>query len=123
MRRALAGIVPAEILMRKRKAYLARHPLMLLEAASEKVEELLRDSLVAECGWIDAGILRQKVCDARRGEAQHMLSLLATLKIELWLRQLHRQRRFANPNAMSFSGVKGNQQFGHDRRSYGQLPV
>ena len=122
MRRALAGIVPAEILMRKRKAYLARHPLVLLEAASEQVEELLRDPLLAQQGWVDAGILMKTVRDARRGQVQYLLPLLGTLKIELWLRQLNLQRRIATPNAMSFSDGNVSREFGRDTRGCSQLP-
>ena len=86
MRRALKGIVPLEILQRKRKAYVARAPRSAIE------REFLpflsaNDSLVsAELEIVDATEFRRALELARDGQGVAMVALLRTIEIELWLR-------------------------------------
>src|SRR6266481_6338378 len=88
LRRALAGIVPAEILTRRRKAYVARHSVKLIDTAFPAIEHLLRCPYAVEAQWVNAEPLRSAVRAARGGELKHTLPLRRTLALELWLHQL-----------------------------------
>jgi asparagine synthase (glutamine-hydrolysing) len=46
MRRALAGVVPEEILGRRRKAFISRSPLIAFSQARQEIRNLLTDSIV-----------------------------------------------------------------------------
>jgi asparagine synthase (glutamine-hydrolysing) len=46
MRRALAGVVPEEILGRRRKAFISRSPLIAFRRARQEIRNLLTDSIV-----------------------------------------------------------------------------
>jgi asparagine synthase (glutamine-hydrolysing) len=59
MRRALAGIVPEEILERKRKGFIARQPLAVLQNSSTAIRALFADSLAAANGWVDSKQLQR----------------------------------------------------------------
>jgi asparagine synthase (glutamine-hydrolysing) len=83
MRRALAGIVPPDILGRKRKAFVARQP--VLDSAMPNVKRLLQDSLMRTYDWIDEAVLVGKLESRRRGEGVNPISLTNTLKLALWL--------------------------------------
>jgi len=61
MRRALAGIVPQEILERKRKGFIARQPLAVLQNSSAAIQALFADPLVVANGWIDPKELQRSV--------------------------------------------------------------
>jgi asparagine synthase (glutamine-hydrolysing) len=61
MRRALAGIVPEEILERKRKGFIARQPLAVLQNSPAAIRALFADPLVAVNGWIDLKELQRSV--------------------------------------------------------------
>jgi asparagine synthase (glutamine-hydrolysing) len=93
MRRSLVGIVPSEILNRKRKAFLARRPLAMLDAAKPDVDRLLEAPLVNACGWMDPSTLTVKLEALRAGEPENMVLLTATLKLELWIEDVVHRRR------------------------------
>lgn len=88
MRRALAGVVPAEVLHRKRKAFVARRPLV---GFSEQFDGLLQkiDSLImASLGIVDPVAFRRELHKARAGREALSIPLLRTIGIEAWLRNL-----------------------------------
>jgi asparagine synthase (glutamine-hydrolysing) len=90
MRRALANIVPSEILDRRRKAFLARTPILLLQEAQSSISDLFADSLAAKHGFIDLVGVRSALQYAREGnEYRWSICLLRAIGIELWLRHLH----------------------------------
>jgi asparagine synthase (glutamine-hydrolysing) len=90
MRRSLASIVPVEIFARKRKAFVARQPLALIEATFFTIENLLRSPLTVSYGWMDKAALSDALLAARHGRLEHMIPLQRTLKLELWLQTLAR---------------------------------
>jgi hypothetical protein len=90
---SLVGIVPSEILNRKRKAFLARRPLAMLDAAKPDVDRLLEAPLVNACGWMDPSTLTVKLEALRAGEPENMVLLTATLKLELWIEDVVHRRR------------------------------
>ena len=87
MRNALKGIVPAEVLERKRKAYVIRKPLLSLQTATDKIQALFTKPLLAEYGLVIPSILRSAAQSVSAGrEPQLWTSLMRSISFELWLR-------------------------------------
>jgi asparagine synthase (glutamine-hydrolysing) len=88
MRRALQGIVPIEVLERKRKACLSRGPIAEFRRSQQKIERLFSNALSVEYGLVD----RDKFLFAFRaelsGDLRWIAQLTRTIGIELWLRSL-----------------------------------
>ncbi|MGA8552905.1 MAG: asparagine synthase-related protein, partial [Candidatus Acidiferrales bacterium] len=90
MRRSLRGIVPEEILTRKRKAFLARSPLAALSADWPQVCRLTQNMLSSSMGIVNQSAFTLALEKARRGKDVPLVPLLRTLRIECWLQQLER---------------------------------
>jgi asparagine synthase (glutamine-hydrolysing) len=88
MRRAMRGIVPSEVLERKRKAFVSRGPLGHIQGAQEKVEELFAAPLTAEFGLIDRRRFLAAFHAELAGEMKWMSHLTNAIEVELWLRGL-----------------------------------
>jgi asparagine synthase (glutamine-hydrolysing) len=87
MRRALKGVVPGAILERRRKAYLARGPIVEMRESKDKINLLLRDSILGDRGMIEPDLLLTGLDRALRGEdSKWTLALLRAISLELWLR-------------------------------------
>jgi asparagine synthase (glutamine-hydrolysing) len=86
MRRALAGIVPDEILNRKRKAFVVRTPLLALSKLCANASESRESMLSAALGIVDQKGLIRSLQGARNGEAVAVVGLLRTIALESWLR-------------------------------------
>jgi asparagine synthase (glutamine-hydrolysing) len=88
MRRALVGVVPAEILNRKTKAFVARSPMVAISNDwahfAEMTENMLSDSL----GIVDPKRISDALQKVRRGEEVPLITLRRALCIEEWLRDL-----------------------------------
>lgn len=87
MRRALAGIVPREILERKRKAYVSRGLVKALTCEWRMLREAPFQS--EDLRIVDSALLRTWVAQAEQGKDVPVLPLLRTLALERWLRDLH----------------------------------
>lgn len=85
MRRALAGIVPHEVLERKAKAFQLRGVLRALQRARPSLEGLFQQSRLVEEGCIDPDLFRSAFRKACEGEASHTRTLIRTIAMELWL--------------------------------------
>jgi asparagine synthase (glutamine-hydrolysing) len=88
MRRALVGIVPGEILNRRRKAYAVRKP---MAAVLQQCESLLRGTppmAIVSAGIADHKKLAEAALRIRQGEGTFVISMIRTLTIERWLRHL-----------------------------------
>jgi asparagine synthase (glutamine-hydrolysing) len=88
MRRALVGIVPKEILNRKRKAFMARAPLEAISAEWPRVVEISEHMLMSSLGIIRSSEFREALATARNGQEVPIVSLLRVISIEIWLRNL-----------------------------------
>lgn len=89
MRRALRGIVPSEILERRRKAYITRGPLEALTAASHEIARLLDRSLIFESGYVDVERLRSSIALVQSGRSlQDLSAVFRALMFELWLQHI-----------------------------------
>ncbi len=88
MRRALKGIVPAEILHRRRKAYVAREPLAAIISNWTAVEQLGTSMRAAALGIVDERMFMENLCRVREGKEVPIVAILRTLELERWLRHL-----------------------------------
>ncbi len=88
MRRALAGVVPEEILNRKRKAFVARRPLVGLADQFEGLLQMLDPMIAASLGIVDPTAFRRELDKARVGRGTLPIPLLRTIGIDMWLRNL-----------------------------------
>jgi asparagine synthase (glutamine-hydrolysing) len=87
MRRTLEGIVPDQVLKRRRKAYVSRSPILRIKAqyqALTKGDELLLDSL----GVIDRARFFASIEEISSGKPGHVVPVLRALLLERWLREL-----------------------------------
>ena len=86
MRRAMAGVVPQTILDRKRKAYVSRGLVKVLSAEWRSLREAPLHS--EELRLVNAAALTRRIEEAEQGRDVPILSLLRTLALEQWLRDL-----------------------------------
>lgn len=88
MRRALIGIVPDEVLNRRRKAFVTRSQVAAILAEWAALTEK-SDSLISDClGIVNAALFSEFLKKARDGEAVPLFILQRTLTLEFWLRNL-----------------------------------
>lgn len=90
MRRALVGIVPAEILGRRRKAYVVRSPLRAISTMWPKMMGANQQMVSSRLGIVDLNLLRTAVEKALQGQEVPLIPLMRTLGVEMWLRHLAR---------------------------------
>lgn len=86
MRRALVGIVPDELLNRRRKAYVARAAMAVISAEWTCLSEMSRDMAASCLGIVDQSLLSESLQKARRGQEIPLVALMRTVAMELWLR-------------------------------------
>ena len=86
LRRAMAGIVPNEILNRKRKAFVLRRLTTAISAAIQGVAESGGELLCADLGIIEPALLLDTMHAAARGENVPLVPLARILDLERWLR-------------------------------------
>jgi asparagine synthase (glutamine-hydrolysing) len=86
MRRALKGIVPLEILERRRKAYLIRGPLSTLRNAQSRVGSLFDSSHIGRHGFVSVPKLQASFEEIVAGrDLQWSHALMRAIAFELWL--------------------------------------
>ena len=85
LRRALRGILPIEILERKRKAFRARSSLAAFSTERKALHELTHGMLLDSLGVVRETEFRKALDAGRRGGAPSV-PLLRALALEIWLR-------------------------------------
>ena len=90
VRRALVGIVPDELLNRKRKAFVVRSPMAAISRESSRLIEMSQQMLTTSLGIVDADAFRDAVSSARRGQEIRTVTMNRTLEIEFWLRTVRK---------------------------------
>jgi asparagine synthase (glutamine-hydrolysing) len=88
MRRALADIVPDQILNRKGKAFVARSPMVAITNDWVHFIEMTHKMLSSSLGFIDEERVTEALHRIRRGEAIPLITLRRTLCLEKWLKDL-----------------------------------
>ena len=88
MRQSLAGIVPQEILDRKRKAYITLAPRAALASLWPNVLRTTTNMLSESLGLVSSHVFRQSLENLRDGIPAAIVPLFRTLALECWLRNL-----------------------------------
>lgn len=97
MRRALFGIVPAEILSRRTKQFGARTPIKGLDSNWEALRATFELPLSADLGYINRSRFIEALRAARSGKRVHTVRLLRTISLEFWLRGLAKRGLIDKP--------------------------
>lgn len=85
MRRALVGIVPDEVLNRKRKAYVGRGPFTSISAQWTDLIGMTRHMVSDSLGILDKEKFVEALQKARQGQEVQIVILMRTVLIESWL--------------------------------------
>ena len=88
--RALVDIVPDEILNRKGKAFVARALLVSISRDWANLVEMTQHMVSTSLGIVDSDRLYAALQKARLGEKVPAVTLIRTIFVEGWLRNLHR---------------------------------
>jgi asparagine synthase (glutamine-hydrolysing) len=95
MRRALIGIVPDEVLDRKRKAFVCRSPRAAISMEWASLVEMSHRMVSCSLELVDSQTFSEALNMARQGKEVAMVSLLRTMSIEFWLQRL-REKKLLN---------------------------
>lgn len=88
MRRALTGIVPEEVINRRRKAFVARAPLVAISTEWSRFTELARPMVSESAGIVEARPFSETLRRARYGQEIPTVTVMRTLGLESWLSNL-----------------------------------
>jgi asparagine synthase (glutamine-hydrolysing) len=88
MRRALIGIVPGELLNRKRKAFVSRGPRVGIAEALPHLLEISQHLHISSLGIADSKRFVDALQKTRQGAEVPIVPIMRTLGMELWLRNL-----------------------------------
>lgn len=88
MRRALTGIVPDEILNRRRKAYVTRAQLASTSTEWDALIEMTRHMVSGVLGIVDCKKFSEALQKAQHGQEVPLVTLRRTLGVEAWLKTL-----------------------------------
>jgi asparagine synthase (glutamine-hydrolysing) len=88
MRRSLAEIVPAQVLERRRKAFVIRAPMCAIATNWNQVTAVTTNMVSSELGIVDTGSFLSVLQQVRNGMDVPIVSVMRTLELELWLRHL-----------------------------------
>lgn len=104
MRRSLAGIVPEELLNRKRKAFVARSPLLAISKEQASLCEMIDTMLISSLGIVDPKGFYGAVRKACQGQEVAIVPLMRALGVECWLRSSRRNVILAEGSLKSAHG-------------------
>ncbi|MBS1851397.1 MAG: hypothetical protein JST79_10825 [Acidobacteria bacterium] len=85
MRRSLAGIVPREILDRRRKAFVSRNPLKIISREWHPFEDRARQLVTSVLRIVDPEELIRELGKAQQGQEINVAPLLRLVMLERWL--------------------------------------
>lgn len=88
MRRSLTGLVPHEVLSRKTKQLGARTPVIELQRTLAEIQILFDSPLSTRFGCVNENLFLAELRAARHGKQIHIVRMLRTIALELWLRDL-----------------------------------
>jgi len=104
MRRALVGIVPDELLTRKRKAYAVRAPMVAIATEWASLANMTKEMVSGSLGIVEPERFSAALQKAQEGKEVAMVILTRTLGIEVWLREV---RSYKVYGANTTIGVQG----------------
>jgi asparagine synthase (glutamine-hydrolysing) len=89
MRRALAGLLPEEVLSRKTKPGAGRCYSIALERHWDRVSSVFHSPLSSRLGYVDRHRIHEALTGMKNGQIPNsFLKLLKALSLELWLRDI-----------------------------------
>ena len=88
MRRALAGIVPDEILNRKRKAFIERGPRTGISREWPSLVPMSHHMVMDKLGFVNHVQFLDVLRSARDGQEVALVTIVRTLALEAWLRNV-----------------------------------
>ena len=88
MRRALAGIVPDEVLNRRRKAFVTRGPLAVAPPDWTTMIAASGGMISGSLEIVNARAFAEALQEARQGHDVPLVTLVRTMRLEYWLRHL-----------------------------------
>jgi asparagine synthase (glutamine-hydrolysing) len=100
MRRALVGIVPSEILERKRKAFTVRRFMTMYEEAWPTLQDRFHNSLSQQFHYVEENKFLQTLATTIHGHLSNLVQLNRSITLELWLRTLVAQERILHPTVI-----------------------
>jgi asparagine synthase (glutamine-hydrolysing) len=86
MRRALTGLVPDELLNRKRKAFVTRSTMIAVCSASSVLAGAGQSMVAGSLGILDPTVFTQELNKVRSGRDLPIAPIMRTMEIEFWLR-------------------------------------
>jgi len=92
MRRSLVGIVPDQILNRKRKAFVARAPMSAIAAKWTTLSAMSRDMVSNSRGIVEPEGFREALEKIHHGQEVPIMALIRTIGVEAWLRGLQQRK-------------------------------
>ena len=96
MRRALRGIVPAEVLARRTKVSASRCYAKTVGKHWNEIEEALVSPLSERMGFLDGDFLRRSLVKLKNGQAgEQIAGVLKALSLEFWLRDISAREMIA----------------------------
>ncbi len=101
MRRALRGLVPEEVLERRRKAYSGRSRRLAISAEAHRECGLVIAMHAARLGIVSESALRGVLDSVADNEAISLVSVSRTLALEAWLRNVHRHDMFVGDDTIT----------------------
>ena len=102
MRRAMTGIVPAEILARRRKAFVARSTLKTISAAFSALERSSEQLKAISLKLVDSSAFSKTLESARQGQEIDVAPVLRLLILESWLRDVYERGLFLSAEPSRF---------------------
>jgi hypothetical protein len=90
MRRALVGLVPDEILSRKRKAFVARRPAAAISSEWISLSAISRNMICSSMKIVDAEAFREALQKGRSGLDIGTIAFVRAVAVETWVRHLAR---------------------------------
>lgn len=91
LRRALKGIVPSEVLERRRKAYATRGPRAAITQEWKLVHGLCKGMISARLGILSERSFLEALVASQNDDQSPLVPLMRTVVLEAWLRMIHRQ--------------------------------
>jgi asparagine synthase (glutamine-hydrolysing) len=103
MRRSLVNIVPPDILSRRTKQLGGRTPIVALERQLDSCERIFDSPLSSRLGYIRSALFVEQLRAVKTGKDIHILPILKTISLELWLRDLQRRQLIGVPSLSQLS--------------------
>jgi asparagine synthase (glutamine-hydrolysing) len=98
MRSALKGIVPEEILERRRKAFLLAGPLKRVRELAPRLAQEIRVSLLVESGYVDRSAIERALAEIVSGETIRWWTLILRFAwLETWLQYRSQSKSVSEP--------------------------